>query len=657
MAFEFKSLEEKQYLSDMTKEVNRIGNYLKDEMGKESIETINQPDFKDILKHINKTGNYYVTTSLNQPKGESWNGYVFFEKRNDNYYKIYFNPFNNENIYLRTYNNGTLTDWQRFILDEETNKWQKYQITNEQGQYSTQEGVDIKDINSSKTVYVKDLIDPPKPELNEGWLDTKVHEDGDTAITTFNPINSTTTYTKMQKKSREQQNPNLLRDSLFNNQVQYYQQETKDKEWSSQSQNNSYGINFYTGVKYEGQNTISIKESDNITHSLVRSNYLEVGKDVEPGDKVTFSTYVMIENINTENDNWVYIQICKYDDISSGSNIQVGSSITINGKDAVEVVKPNEWVRVTNTQTVPSDAKYITANIRANLSRSDKTYDWKAYFALPKLEKGDKATPFITHEDDKFQFDEIYTNWLENPDEQSVLNNYVSDINNDNYFKYTFWRDEVGDMTLQDLFETLPQGYHTFYAQKGIKGVPKDKSIRGVVQIDNDEGDITKERKFISAQFTDYDALSYNLYYDSNRFSSAESQSGWSPLRQTEQATYLWDGEFDLGSEGSTITLEDDYRNYEYLDILFLTAAAGHEKTVRIRTNGSNFYIRDFNLYNDSTSPNLDVFEGYFTIPNDDPKKPVAKMMKVIYAKDNKVGRFNETGSGIIKRITGINTI
>lgn len=655
MAFNYNKLEEKQYLADMTKEVNKIGKYLENDVNKEYVEAISSPDFNNILEYIKDTGIYYVTTSKNQPKGENWNGYVFFEKRNNNYYKIYFNPFNNENLYLRTFNNGTLTDWQRFIRNEETNTWQKYKFTNSQGQYNTQEDVDIRELNNSKTVYVKNLVDPPKTELNEGWLDTKVHEDGDTAITTFNPINSTTTYTKMQKKSREQQNPNLLRDSLFEKAQHYF------PNWSSRNDDiftwdtiSSGDVKISQEKILQGKKSIKITNKGNGNYPIARSRPLEIGKDVNEGDILTFSSYLYVPDTSKMGDNLFYIQINKYE----GRPEDINKSIQTKNISK-EDIEEGKWNRLEVTATVPKndESKYIACAMRINTTKSGTDTGMVGYYSLPKLEKGDKATPFITHEDDKVQFDEIYTNWLENPDEQTVLNNYVSDINNDNYFKYSFWRDKVGDMTLQDLFETLPQGYHTFYAQKGIKGVPKDKSIRGVVQIDNDEGDITKERKFISAQFTDYDALSYNLYYDSNRFSSAESQSGWSPLRQAEQATYLWDGEFDLGSEGSTITLEDDYRNYEYLDILFLTTAAGHEKTVRIRTNGSNFYIRDFNLYNDSTSPNLDVFEGYFTIPNDDPKKPVAKMMKVLYAKDNKVGKFNETGSGIVKRITGINTI
>ena len=652
MAFEFKGLTEKQYLSDMTKEVNRVGDYLKNELTKEDVETVDSPDFEDILKYINVTGNYYVTTSKNQPKGENWNGFVFFEKRNNNSYKIYFNPFNNENLYLRTYSNGTLTDWQKFVLDEETNNWQKYKFTNEQGQYTTQEDVDIRELNNSKTIYVKNLVDPPKPELNEGWLDTKVHENGNTSITTFNPINSTIAYTKMQKRAREVQNPNLLRDSLFTG-GKYspigdvrIEDDGKYPYWGFHKFETSISDN-----KYKGQNAVLIK--DNKTrYPTVMGKRLTIGKEVQIGEKLTMSVYVKVNDINKIEEG-VYFELAGYNDISTVVNETIGRKwIT---KD--EVVEG--WARYSFTTTVPSETpegtqvKYISALLR--LDTGDKNNGLNVYYALPKLEKGDKATPFITHVDDKVQFDEIYTNWLENPDEQSILNNYTTDINNDNYFKYTFWKNEVGDMTLQDLLQTLPQGFHTFYAQGGIEGTPKGKSVRGTVQVDNDNGDIKESRKFINVQFTDYYGLNYSLYYDDNRFNSADTQVGWSPLRQTEQATNLWDGEFDLGEVDKTITLKDDINNYDCIDVEYWTVAAGHRAVKRLKILGEfNYYIRDFNMGNDSASLWVTFFEGYFQTNG---KTLTAKMSKRLNTYTTEIESFNNPGSIRIYRITGINTI
>lgn len=658
MAFEFNSLTEKQYLSDMTKEVNRVGEYLKNELTKEEVETVDSPDFEDILKYINVTGDYYVTASKNQPKGESWNGFVFLEKRNNNYYKIYFNPINNENLYLRTYSNGNLSDWKKFVLDEETNNWQKYNFTNDQGQYTTQEDVDIRELNNSKTVYVKNLVDPPKPELNEGWLNTKVHENGNTSITTFNPINSTTTYTKMQKRAREVQNPNLLKDALFEEAQHYmvpWEARVNDKfTWDTTS---STDTKVTTEKTLYGNKTVKITNEGTATYPIVRSGGLEIGKDVTSGETLTFSAYLFVPDKAKMKENNFYIQISKYVDTLKDANNSLGNAVVYK-----DDIKEGEWNRITVTAKVPSstEAKYIACSMRINTANSGTKTGMVGYYALPKLEKGDKATPFITHVDDKVQFDEIYTNWLENPDEQSVLNNYVSDVNNDNYFKYVFWKDKVGNMTLQDLLQTLPQGFHTFYAQKGIEGTPKGKSVRGTVQVDNDNGDIKESLKFIKAQFTDYDGLNYSLYFDTSRFSEAKSQEGWSPLRQTEQATYLWDGTLDLGEVGAKATLSDSILNYEFLDITYSTNSAGHYASKRVRVApevSDNYYIRDFNLSNSSTGTGFEAFEGYFTVTQDNPKEAVSSMSKSLTVADKVVNGFNTKGFMEIKRITGINTL
>lgn len=658
MAFEFNSLTEKQYLSDMTKEVNRVGDYLKNELTREEVETVDSPDFEDILKYINVTGNYYVTSSKNQPKSENWNGYVLFEKRNNNYYKIYYSPFNNNNLYLRTYRDGNLSNWQKFVLDEETNNWQKYNFTNDQGQYTTQEDVDIRELNNSKTVYVKNLVDPPKPELNEGWLDTKVHENGNTSITTFNPINSTITYTKMQKRAREVQNPNLLRDALFEEAQHYmvpWEARVNDKfTWDTTTITNT---KVTTEKTLYGNKTIKITNEGTATYPIVRSGGLEIGKDVTSGETLTFSTYLFVPDKTKMKENIFYIQINKYGDTLGGINTSLGNT-NIYKND----IKEGEWNRITVTAKVPSstEAKYIACAMRIHTANSGTKTGMVGYYALPKLEKGDKATPFITHVDDKKQFDEIYTNWLENPDEQSILNNYPTDINNDNYFKYTFWKNEVGDMTLQDLLQTLPQGFHTFWAQGSIEGTPKGKSVRGTVQVDNDNGDIKASRKFINAQFTDYSGLNYNLYYDGNRFKEAKTQEGWSPLRQPEQATYLWDGTLDLGEIGAKATLSDSIFNYEFLDITYFTNSAGHyaSKRVRVAPEFSDYYyIRDFNLANSSTGTGFEAFEGYFIVNKNNPTEAVSSMSKSLTVADKVVNGFNTVGIIEIKRITGINTL
>lgn len=648
MAFNYTDLEEKQYLIDMTEEVNRIGNYIKETENNGEVPTISSPDFNNILVKINETGLYYVTESEHQPEGESWNGFVYFEKRNNKYYKVYYTPFNTSNLYTRTYYDDNLTEWVKFVFEEDLNGYQKYRFTNEQGQYATTNDIDIRDLNNSTIAYVKNLVDPPKPELNEGWLDFKAHEDGTTSKSTFNPINSTSEFTKIQKREKEIQNPNLLEDTMFS-------------EYSYPNYGNNRGTyNYAWETNYEqseavmsitydkGYNNLPMLRVDDSygNYPMFRHKPFEIGKDVTPGDKLTLSAYVMTYDKSLLKENNMYLDVAKYDDYPDSTNPNIGQTYVYK-EDLVD----GQWKLVTNTVTVPNDSKYIAPMLRLNTSASGNSNGFVGYYTLPKLERGTQATPFITHVDDKIQFDEIYTNWLEKEDLVSNRNNYASDILYDNYFKYKWTKDEAGTRTLKDLLVTLPQGFHTFYAQHSIEGVPRGRSIRGTAQVDYDKGDITADKKFINVNFNDSDGLGYSLYYGGYNH-------GWFPLRNHEMATYLWDGSFDLGATDSTIELNDDYRNYEYLELLYWTSASGHEKTVKIRTATTDtFYIRDTNITNDATGTGFTAFEGYFRIDNSKPKIAVAELMKEIGVTTQTVANYNNSGRMHIKRITGINTL
>lgn len=648
MAFNYTDLEEKQYLIDMTEEVNRIGNYIKETENNGEVPTIISPDFDNILVKINETGLYYVTKSEHQPEGESWNGFVYLEKRNNNYYKIYYTPFNTSNLYTRTYSNGSLSEWEKFVFEKDLNGYQKYSFTNEQGQYATDNDIDIRDLNNSTIAYVKNLVDPPKPELNEGWLDFKAHEDGTTSKSTFNPINSTSEFTKIQKREKEVQNPNLLEDTMFS-EYSYpnygNNRGTYNYAWETNYEQSEAVMSITYDKGYNNLPMLRVEDSYG-THPMFRHKPFEIGKDVQPGDKLTLSAYVMTYDKSLLKENNMYLDVAKYDDYPDIANPNIGLSMVYK-EDLVD----GQWKMVTNTVTVPNDSKYIAPMLRLNTSESGNRNGFVGYYTLPKLERGTQATPFITHVDDKIQFDEIYTNWLEKEDLVASRNNYTSDILYDNYFKYAWFKDEEGTRTLKDLLVTLPQGFHTFYAQGGIDGVPRGRSIRGTAQVDFSDGDITADTKFINVNFNDSNGLGYALYYNG-------VGHRWSPLRNHEMATYLWDGSFDLGATDSTIELNDDYRNYEYLELLYWTVDSGHEKTVKIRTETTNtFYIRDTNVGNSATGTGFTAFEGYFRIDDSKPKIAVAEFMKEIGVPTQTVYNYNNSGRMLIKRITGINTL
>ncbi|ASK86679.1 hypothetical protein vBSauS24_41 [Staphylococcus phage vB_Sau_S24] len=637
MAFNYTPLTETQKLKDMYPKVNAIGNFLKTEVNLSDIKSITGVDFNNILDKIPDSGNYYVTTSTNQPPGENWNGFVRLDKRSSNYYKIYYSPFNNNKMYIKTYANGTVYDWISFKLDEGS-------------LYNEGNTLNVKELTESTTQYAT-LVNPPKENLNTGWVNYKESKNGVSSLVEFNPVNSTSTFKMMRKLPVQEQNPNLLKDSLFE-ETQY-----NLKPWGSRNSNwkwdtiDTSDTSITNDISFEGNKTAKITNNGTGKYPIIRSRELEIGKDVQPGEQLTFSTYLYVPSLEAMKDNAFYIQVDKYTD----DLLDVNNSIQSSNYYKADL-KEQEWQRLTVTVTVPpiSEAKYIACAMRITTVNSGTGTDMTGYYALPKLERGSKATPFITHQDDKVQYDEIWSNWIENVDEQSILNNYTSDVNKDNYFKYAWFTDEVNGMSLKELIMTVPQGYHTFYCQGSINGTPKGRSIRGTIQLDYDNGDPNNTNKFINVQFTDSQGVNFILYYGGHNI-------GWKPLRQQRATTILWEGTLDYGSK-DTIPLNDSWTNYDLLEVVYLTQSAGHYKTMflDLRTPTTPYlYIRDFNLANNSTGSGVDFFEGYASFPTNTSATPAMSKKVTLNGSTNtsSVASYNEQGLITIYRIAGINTL
>ena len=637
MAFEYTPLTESQKLKDMYPKVNDIGNFLKTKVNLSDVVTISGADFNNILDSITDSGNYYVTTSKNQPPGENWNGFVRLDKRGSNYYKIYYSPFNSNNMYVKTYTNGTVYDWVRFKLDDGS-------------LYEEGNTLNVKELSESTTQYAT-LVNPPQADLDTGWVNYKESKNGVSSLVEFNPVNSTSTFKMIRRLPVQEQKPNLLRDSLFE-ETQY-----NLKPWSSRSSNwkwdtiTSSDTSITKDISFEGYKTARVTNNGTGKYPIIRSRGLEIGKDVQPGEELTFSTYLYVPNLEAMKENAFYIQINKYTD----EMLDVNSSIQSSNYYKADL-KEKEWQRITVTATVPpvTEAKYIACAMRIITVNSGTGTDMTGYYALPKLEKGNKATPFITHKDDKVQYDEIWSNWIENVDEQSILNNYTSDINTDNYFKYAWFKDNVGDLTLKDLIMTVPQGFHTFYCQGTIEGTPRNRSVRGTIQVDYDKGDPNSTNKFINVQLTDSEGLNYTLYYGGHNY-------GWKPLKQQRTSTILWEGTLDYGSK-ENITLNDPWTNYDLLEVVYLTQSAGHCKTMflDLRTPTTPYlYIRDFNLSNSATGSGIEFFEGYLSFPTTTSATPTMVKKVTLSGSTNttSVSDYNTQGIITIYRIAGINTL
>lgn len=634
MAFNYTPLTETQKLKDMYPKVNDIGNFLKTEVNLSDLKAISGVDFNNILDTIPDSGNYYVTTSKNQPPGTNWNGFVRLDKRNSSYYKVYYSPFNSNKMYIKTYANGTVYDWISFKLDEGN-------------LYNEGNTLNVKELTESTTQYAT-LINPPKENLNTGWVNYKESKNGISSLVEFNPINSTSTFKMIRKLPVQEQNPNLLRDSLFE-ETQY-----NFKTWDSRNSNwkwdtiDSSDTSITNDISFEGNKTAKITNNGTGRYPIVRSRGLEIGKDVQPGEELTFSTYLYVPSLEAMQENGFYIQVNKYTDDLQEVNDSIQSANYYKAD-----LKEQEWQKLQVTVTVPSleEAKYIACAMRITNTNSGTGTDMTGYYALPKLERGNKVTPFITHKDDKVQYDEIWSNWSEHVDEQSILNNYTSDADNRNYFKYAWFEDDVNGMSLKELIMTVPQGYHSFYCQGTIEGVPRNRSVRGTIQVDYDKGDPNRTNKFINVQLTDTEGLNYTLYYGGYNH-------GWKPLRQVETATLLWEGTLDFASS-DTIPLNDSIDNYDLFEVSYWTRAAGHQTIKRFNLVNEIMYIRDFNIANSSTGANVDFFEGYCTFPTKTSVTPGMSKSVTLDESSNtvKVATWGEEDRIKIYRIIGINSM
>src|SRR5699024_11125718 len=320
-----------------------------------------------------------------------------------------------------------------------------------------------------------------------------------------------------------------------------------------------------------------------------------------------------------------------------------------------------EWKKYSFTFTIPENTigasgnkiNYVSLLLRMNCS-SSKGNGAVVYYALPKLEKSSKVTPFITHVKDVRKYDEIWSNWQEVISKDELKTHSTVDIEYNDYFKYAWFKNEVNEKSIKDLAMTVPQGYHTFYCQGSIEGTPLGRSIRGTIQVDYDKGDPYRANKFINVQFTDSEGLNYTLYYGGHN-------QGWKPLKQQRTSTILWEGTLDYGSE-ENITLNDPWTNYVILEVVYSTQSSGHYKTMflDLRTPTTPYlYIRDCNLANSPTGSEVDVSEAYLSFPTTTSATPrMAKNVTLSGSRNASSGAdYYTQGLIAIYRRAGINTL
>ena len=523
-------------------------------------------------------------------------------------------------------------------------KHQTYRLTNDSGLYSSGDEIDINTISGAKTSFGY-LNDPPKGVGNKGWVEYKESENGESALVTFNPLDSENTYKKIRKLPKQEQNPNLLKDTIFTYVPARLGKFTDRVNWDK----NNTPMRISDSEKYLGLNTIQLEDKDT-TFPHARHKGLEVGKDVKVGDKVTLSAYYKVPNKESIKENHIYVEIAGYNEELNLTNSTINSTI-VKKEDMVE----NEWTKINVTATIPSTIdgspiKYVSALLRINSSASGRDHGFKVYYALPKLEKGDKVTPYVSHPDDKIKFNELWSEWIENRNVINSIGDVPTDTLNNNYFKYTWWKDDVEGKTIQELCEDLPQGMHTFYAQKGIEGILPSKSIRGIVTIDYSNGDITQDKKFVQLSYMDWDGITYNQYYDANK--------GWSKTVKNTGSFELWTGTQDLGNTGYIFNLNDNIYNYDYIEIDYYTSSDKFmdNKRSRIYAETDVITLNTTRLASSTASNSgFDFWQAQIKIINSNQMEPYySKRVSVNSSSSSTVSGRNTTGLFTIKRIVGI---
>ncbi|QYC51004.1 capsid and scaffold protein [Mammaliicoccus phage vB_MscM-PMS3] len=529
------------------------------------------------------------------------------------------------------------------------NTYQKYKVTDDNGLLSSGDEINLNTINSSKTVFGY-IADPPKGVSNKGWIEYREDSNRDSAMVTFTPLDSDNVYTKVRKLPKQAQNPNLLHDTTFSGLPMYGSYTIPEGLWWDTNGDRTT-VNYPDPtVKYQGINTVRLQDTAT-TYPMLRHKGLEVGKDVNIGDKVTLSAYFYIPDISVLKGNFPYIAITGY----SGEIGSINSSLVTTNIREPNLVE-GQWTKLKATVTIPSTVngepiKYISATVRLNLAQGGFDNGLKVYYALPKLEKGTVATPYVSHPDDKIQFNELWSEWSEQKSKLQSINDSVTDIYYDNYFKYAWWRDKVGTRTLQELAYELPQGFHTFYAQKGIPGILPNASIRGMINVDYDEGHIDSKYKFIQLYYMDYFGNFYTQYYDANK--------GWFEAIKSVGSRELWTGTQDIGSNMNYIfNLQDNINNYDYVEIEYYTNSSNRfteTRKLKVLSSSALAIITTRMDANDPTGTSMSTWQAEFSIDND--TQITARYCKriLVNASGNRsVLGHNTSGLFTIKRIVGI---
>ncbi|BDA81523.1 virion component tail fiber [Staphylococcus phage vB_SsapH-Golestan-100] len=651
MAFKYTKVQDTDYVREISHTLNSVGDYLQTMSNeRDTLPTYSRLVVTDSASLLQTNVVYYLTNIQGFPTqfGASYNGYGMLLKRNPsvNYHTFVFLPYNSSVVYYRVYN-GAWQDWQSTLTTENTTNYQKYAFTDEKGQVSNNKSIDIK----NTTGYSKSkgtLVDAPT-EDSKGWIDYSDTQGGEASQTLFNPTESTSLFTKQKKQAIVKQNPNIIQDSLFTNHVPYtYIFQNDTNYWGTSK---GVGRVIRTDKKFKGQNIVELNDTKG-SYSTFRGKALTVGegKDLQVGKTYTLSAYVMTPDVSKLKENYPYIEVSYPSSLDAQSNPTIDSQLNITG------LENNQWKRVSVTFTVPSNVVYARPNLRFNIVKSGTNNGGLVYYALPKLEEGSEATPFITNSNDSKQFDELWSNWNEYISKEKLAETATTDIlGKVGYFKYPLTKeflDNLG-MDFYTYVGDLPQGFHTFYMQNGAPGNVFNDSVRGTIMLDYSQGDeMSTNKRYAIVECVNNKGVHYSAFFD---WGNEPRQI----VRQSEMQTLLWEdsSSFDLAT-GGTITLNDDYTNYKALDFVVYFRLSATYRTIRVYPVASSIVVRDLNLANNNTNANLDTYEGNMSLVDSKTiKADSAKQLTLNIGSGTENIVWNQTNTINIYKIIGVHTV
>ncbi|OJT57280.1 phage head spike fiber domain-containing protein [Bacillus licheniformis] len=163
----------------------------------------------------------------------------------------------------------------------------------------------------------------------------------------------------------------------------------------------SNGFTVDTSFLFNEMNTIRFNYKDS-SYPALGSNFVNVKDLGITGQYLTLSTYLYIPSDVTFKGNAIYFEFCGYESTSQTANHHIARK-TIPTNEMSEYA--GKWVRLSCTAKVPDSnsngkVNYVRALLRYDASNGSATENEYFWYALPKLEVGNRVTDWTPATED-----------------------------------------------------------------------------------------------------------------------------------------------------------------------------------------------------------------------------------------------------------------